>query len=114
VPEVHVGCGLDEVMRIMCILHCEFVGLVNDSGNIESVVLFADIFRAFVKEINTLCRGRGDDTQQLTMCRRRSSSLMLMLGGNAKEELEISDEVFALIYIYMYIYIYIYIYTYIC
>ncbi len=44
-----MGCGLDEVMRIMCILHCEFVGLVNDCGNIESVVRFADLFQAFVK-----------------------------------------------------------------
>ena len=92
VPTLHVGCGLDEVMRIMCILHCEFVGLVNDCGNIESVVRFADIFQTFVKEINTLYCSR-DDVSSSQQQPRRS---MLTLGGNHNEELEIDDEVCAL------------------
>lgn len=75
--------GLNEVLRVMCLSHSETIGLVNDQGSVEAVIQFADIYRAFVKEMS-----------EIYLASRGNQNKVQSLGGllETGDELEIDDD----------------------
>jgi len=87
-PTLHVASsGLDEVLRTMSVHGTNVVGLVDDQGSVVSVVQYSDLFKAFIKEINSLYveRQLSNDPDVAL-----SKSLGAILED--EDELEIDDE----------------------